>query len=156
MISVLYVDDEQDLLEIAKTFLERSGEFSVRISTSAKEVLDSPAIQSCDVIISDYLMPGMDGITFLKRVRERYREIPFILFTGHGNEDVAIEAINAGADFYLQKGGDPQARFAELTDRIRQAVSRKQEYAANRYNQQKFHEFAEILPQMIIELDPDL
>jgi PAS domain S-box-containing protein len=156
MISILYVDDEQDLLEIAKTFLERSGEFSVQISTSAKEVLDSPAIQSCDVIISDYLMPGMDGITFLKRVRERNNNIPFILFTGRGNEDIAIETINAGADFYLRKGGDPEARFTELSNRIRQAVSKRQELAANRYNQQKFQEFTEILPQMIVELDPDL
>lgn len=56
-IRVLYVDDEPGLLELAKAFLELSGEFSVETSTSAIAALDSPAIQSCEVIISDYQMP---------------------------------------------------------------------------------------------------
>ena len=125
MISVLYVDDEQGFLEIAQLFLEQSGDFSVKTVTSAQEALDSPAIRSCDAIVSDYHMQGMDGITFLKAVRERFGDIPFVLFTGRGREEVVIEAINNGADFYLQKGGDPEAQFAELAHKIRQAVPDK-------------------------------
>jgi len=124
-IRALYVDDEPGLLEVARLFLEQSPEFSVETATSAKAALNSPAIASCDAIISDYQMPGMDGIAFLKGVREKYGDIPFILFTGRGREEVVIEAINNGADFYLQKGGDPTAQFAELAHKIRQAVSRK-------------------------------
>ncbi|MCA1917573.1 PAS domain S-box protein, partial [Methanospirillum hungatei] len=56
--------------------------------------------------------------------RSSYGNIPFILFTGRGREEVVIEALNNGADFYLQKGGDPKAQFAELGHKIRQAVSR--------------------------------
>ncbi|WP_321507468.1 PAS domain S-box protein [uncultured Methanoregula sp.] len=124
-IQVLYVDDEPDLLEIARLFLESTGNFHVSTSISAKQSLDSPQIRSYDAIISDYQMPGMDGIAFLKEVRNRFGDIPFILFTGRGREEVVIQAINNGADFYLQKGGDPTAQFAELAHKIRQAVLRK-------------------------------
>ena len=104
-IRVLYVDDEPDLLDITKLYLERSGEFEVGISVSAERALDNSGIGSYDAIVSDYLMPGMDGIAFLREVRERFGDIPFILFTGRGREDVVIRALNEGVDFYLQKIG---------------------------------------------------
>jgi DNA-binding response OmpR family regulator len=75
-----------------------------------------------DVIVADYLMPEMDGIEFLKGLRASGCTIPFIIFTGKGREDVAIEALNSGADFYLQKGGNPRSQFAELGNMIRQAA----------------------------------
>ena len=124
-IRVLYVDDEPALLDLGKIFLENSGRFTVDTSTSAQESLNSPALLSYDVIVSDYQMPGMNGIAFLKDVRKRSTGLPFILFTGRGREEVVIEAINNGADFYLQKGGDPGAQFAELAHKMRQAVSRR-------------------------------
>ena len=121
-IRVLYVDDEPGLLEIARLFLDKTGEFSVTTQASAEEALASPSILEHDIIVSDYQMPDMDGIGFLKEVRQRYGDLPFILFTGRGREEVVIEAINNGADFYLQKGGAPAAQFAELSHKIRQAV----------------------------------
>jgi len=59
-------------------------------------------------------MPETNGIDFLKLIRSRDDPIPFILFTGRGREEVVIEALNSGADFYLQKGGDPSSQFKEL------------------------------------------
>jgi len=70
-------------------------------------------------------MPGMDGIEFLKQIRSSGNSIPFIIFTGRGREEVVIEAINSGADFYLQKGGDPNSQFAELSHKVKIAVERK-------------------------------
>ncbi|MGA2162347.1 MAG: PAS domain S-box protein [Methanoregula sp.] len=140
MISVLYVDDEPDLLEIGRIFLEQSGEFSVGTSTSAQEALSSLSILSYDAIISDYQMPGMDGIAFLKAVRERYGDIPFILFTGRGREEVVIDAINNGADFYVQKGGDPQAQFADLAHMIRQAVKMQRVKMSLAEQEQRLHD----------------
>ena len=125
MISLLYVDDEPDLLDLCKLFLEREGEFSVATVTSAREGLQILDKGMIDAIVSDYQMPGMDGIEFLKQVRKDFKDIPFILFTGKGREEVVIEAIDNGADFYLQKGGDPRAQFSELSHKIRQAFRRK-------------------------------
>jgi len=78
--------------------------------------------QIFDVIISDYEMPGMNGIEFLKKIREKNAIIPFIIFTGRGREDVAIEALNSGASFYLQKDGNPAALFIELINMVNRAV----------------------------------
>ena len=122
MYSVLYVDDEPMLLELAKIFLELTGDFRVDTLTSAPAALDILDRTSYDCIISDYQMPVMDGIVFLKTVRSRGNALPFIIFTGKGREEVVIEALNSGADFYLQKGGDPKAQFAELAHKIRQAI----------------------------------
>jgi PAS domain S-box-containing protein len=125
MYKVLYVDDEPDLLDIAKIFLEDTRDFSIATDTRATHAL--PAIREVgyDAVISDYQMPDMDGIAFLKRIREQHGDIPFILFTGRGREEVVIAAINNGADFYLQKGGDPSAQFAELAHQLRQAITRR-------------------------------
>ena len=122
MIKILYTDDESSLLEIAKMFLEKSGEFSVTTAISAPEAIRLLEQEKYDVIISDYQMPEMDGIQFLVEVRSRFGPIPFILFTGRGREEIVIQAINSGADFYLQKGGEPKAQFAELMHKIKSAA----------------------------------
>jgi PAS domain S-box-containing protein len=122
MFSILYVDDEPMLLELAKLFLEKTGDFRVDTVISATEALDILAKTSYDCIISDYQMPVMDGIAFLKTFRSKGNIGPFIIFTGKGREEVVIEALNNGADFYLQKGGDPKSQFAELAHKVRQAI----------------------------------
>jgi PAS domain S-box-containing protein len=153
MLSVLYVDDEPGLLEVARLFLEHSGEFRVTTSTSAQKALDSPEIQSYDAIISDYQMPDMDGIAFLKAVRQRSTDIPFILFTGRGREEVVIEAINNGADFYLQKGGDPKAQFAELMHKIRQAVARRHAERSLLDSERRLSDIINFLPDATFAID---
>jgi len=70
-------------------------------------------------------MPEMDGITFLKQVRATDKSIPFIMFTGRGREEIAIEAFENGADFYLQKGGESKSQFAELAHKIHAAVDHR-------------------------------
>jgi PAS domain S-box-containing protein len=125
MYSVLYVDDEPGLLEITKLFLERTGDFAVDTRTSAKDAFSELECRPYDAIISDYQMPGMNGLVFLRNVRSQYGDIPFILFTGKGREEVVIEAINNGVDFYLQKGGEPTGMFAELAHKIRRAIERR-------------------------------
>ena len=124
MIHLLYVDDEPALLELTKMFLERSGDFSVDTEASAQEVISILKNRHYDAIISDYQMPGMNGIEFLQQVRKEGNAIPFIIFTGKGREEIVIEAINNGVDSYIQKGGNPRAQFAELAEKIRQIVRR--------------------------------
>jgi PAS domain S-box-containing protein len=125
MYTILYVDDEPGLLEISKLFLEQDGRFSVDIITSAPAALSLMNSKTYDAIISDYQMPEMDGIEFLKQIRASGNPIPFILFTGRGREEVVIQALNEGADFYIQKGGDPKSQFVELSNKIYYAVMRR-------------------------------
>jgi len=122
--SILYVDDEPDLLELGKLFLEADGQFAVSTAESGTIALEMMKTQVFDAIISDYQMPECNGIRFLRHVRNE-SDIPFILFTGKGREEVVIDAINSGVDFYLQKGGDTKALFAELGHKINQAISRR-------------------------------
>jgi len=153
MISVLYVDDEKDLLDIAQIFLENTGEIHVGTMTSAKDALTSPELRKYDAIVSDYQMPGMNGIAFLKAIRQKLGDIPFILFTGKGREEVVIDAINNGADFYLQKGGDPTAQFAELTHKIHQAVKRKQAELLLQDSEKRLEDIINFLPDATFAID---
>jgi PAS domain S-box-containing protein len=122
MIRVLYVDDEPDLLEIGKVYLEEAGDFVITTADSAHAGLALLKKEQFDAVISDYQMPVMDGIELLKHIRGDAIDIPFIIFTGRGREEIVIEALNCGADFYLQKGGDPVAQFAELRHKILSAI----------------------------------
>lgn len=122
MITVLYVDDEPALLDIAKRFLEKNSEFQVYTALSAEEGLKMVLEKRPQAIVSDYQMPGMNGMAFLIEIRKT-SSVPFIMFTGRGSEMIAMEATNSGADYYIQKGADPRALFAELTYKLRLAVS---------------------------------
>jgi len=98
MDSILYVDDEPILLELGKVYLERTNEFEVTTATSASAALNLIKTHRFQTIVSDYQMPGMNGIDFLKTVRVD-DNIPFIIFTGRGREEVAVEAFENGANF---------------------------------------------------------
>jgi len=127
VISVLYVDDEKVLRDTLKLFLEKNPDIRVTSIPSATEALELLKKTNFDAIISDYEMPVMDGIEFLKIVRAQYPRLPFIIFTGKGREEIVIESINNGADFYVKKGGDPKAQFAELTNMVRSSVERREQ-----------------------------
>jgi|SRR5208337_3927002 len=129
MISVLYVDDDPAFLDLCKLFLERTNEFTVITASSVSGALDLLKSNGIQAIVSDYQMPEMDGIGFLKLVRATDNDIPFIMFTGKGREEIAILAFEFGADFYVQKGGAAKPQFAELMHKIKAAVEHRRAYA---------------------------
>ncbi|MDD1727470.1 MAG: PAS domain S-box protein [Methanospirillum sp.] len=155
MISVLYVDDDFSLLEIGKLFLERMGEFRIELRDSAQNALHLLSTTPFDIIISDYEMPGMDGLELLKTVRDQYGEIPFILFTGRGREEVVIRALNNGADYYVQKGGQPQAQFVELAHKIELAVQRRNADIVLRESERRYRDVVEMQTEFICRHTPD-
>lgn len=154
-ISLLYVDDEPALLELTKQYLERSGNFVVTIAPGAPEAIRMLGVKPFDAIVSDYEMEDMNGIEFLKQLRKEGNDIPFLIFTGRGREEVVIEALNYGADFYIQKGGVPRAQFADLTNKIRYAVSRRQAEEALRQSEERYRIIAENTADNIWLFDMD-
>ncbi len=121
-IRILHVDDEPDFVDLTGTFLQREDDrFAIETATSADEGLDRLADRPPDCVVSDYNMPGMDGLGFLQIVREEYPDLPVILFTGKGSEAVASEAISAGVTDYIQKQSGTH-QFELLANRIERAV----------------------------------
>lgn len=120
---VLLVDDDPLFLELSKTFLEVFHDIASDTVDSAMEALQRLDNDSYDVVISDYDMPFMDGITFLKTIRDKRINIPFILFTGVGRDELMHQAIENGASSFIEKIGDPRAQYSELSKRIWQVSS---------------------------------
>lgn len=126
-IQVLFVDDNKSLLDIGSMYIERDApDFEITTTNSAAKALDILDFKSFDAIISDYQMPFIDGLEFLARVRSRDEHIPFIIFTGKGREEIAIQALNLGATHYVIKGGDPKSQYAELIHIVRSSVEHRQ------------------------------
>ncbi|WP_147464913.1 PAS domain-containing protein [Halococcus sp. IIIV-5B] len=124
-IRVLHVDDEPGFGEMVATFLEREHDaFDVQTATSAREGFEylTEASESIDCIVSDYDMPEMDGLEFLESVREEHPDLPFILFTGRGSEEIASEAITAGVSEYLNKQNGTD-QYSVLANRIDNLIS---------------------------------
>ncbi|MDZ7850286.1 MAG: PAS domain S-box protein [Halodesulfurarchaeum sp.] len=120
-IRVLLVDEDADFADMAATILEQNERFVVVTASSAKEGRSHLDEADVDCIVSDYKMPEQNGIEFLEAVRENHPDLPFILFTGKGSEEVASEALSAGATDYLQKRAGTE-QYDLLANRIRNAV----------------------------------
>ena len=154
MIRLLCVDDEPMLLTLCRRYLERTGEFTVETADSGEDALERLGARDFDAVVSDYQMPGMNGIELLSAIRKGSM-IPFILFTGRGREEVVIEALNRGVDFYLQKGGDPRAQFAELASKCRQAVARRSAERAVHESRELVRALLDAFPGVALLIEPD-
>jgi PAS domain S-box-containing protein len=138
-IKVLLVDDNEPLLNVGKLCLERDAEdFEVTTANSVSEALDLLEFQSFDAIISDYQMPIMDGLDFLASVRSKDEQIPFIIFTGKGREEIAIKALNLGVTHYVIKGGDTKSQYAELIHMVRSSVELNREKKARSEYEERY------------------
>ncbi|MGM0592619.1 MAG: PAS domain S-box protein, partial [Halobacteriota archaeon] len=121
-ISILHVDDDPHFTSVAGDFIERAGRFDVVTAPGASEGLARLAEAEIDCVVSDYDMSPTNGLEFLEVVRERYPELPFILFTGKGSEEIASEAISAGVTDYIQKQTGTE-QYALLANRVQNAVA---------------------------------
>jgi PAS domain S-box-containing protein len=155
VVRVLLVDDEADLADVAATFLEREDErFTVDTATGAGEALDVLSSRDFDCVVSDYDMPGQNGIEFLKAVREAHPDLPFILFTGKGSEEVASDAISAGVTDYLQKETGT-SQYAVLANRIGNVVDQYRSRRELEASQKRLSLFIEQSPLGVLEYNSD-
>ena len=121
-VRVLHVDDEPGFADLVADMLKREDDrLEVDTATSADAGLERLRQDPPDCVVSDYEMPGTDGIDFLEAVRETHSDLPFVLFTGKGSEAVASDAISAGATDYLRKRSGSE-QYELLANRILNAV----------------------------------
>ncbi len=105
--TVVIVDDEEMVLTSLSSFLNLETDYEVKTFKSAEEALEFIKTNDVDLVMSDYLMPEMDGITFLAQVREIKPQIPRIILTGYADKENAIKAINdVGLFQYIEKPWD--------------------------------------------------
>jgi PAS domain S-box-containing protein len=121
--TVVCVDDEALVLDLLETALPRAGAFDVEGFTDPETALERIRDGGVDCVVSDYEMPRLDGFDLLERVRAFDPDLPFVLYTGRGSEEVASDAISLGVTDYLQKDCGT-AQFALLGRRIEEAVAR--------------------------------
>ncbi|MEW6322688.1 MAG: sigma-54 dependent transcriptional regulator [Acidobacteriota bacterium] len=142
--SILVIDDEEIMREILETLLVREG-YSVRLAASGAEGLELARALPFDAVITDVMMPGMDGLQVLDEIRKHDEELPVIMITAFASMENAIAAMKRGAFDYITK----PFKNDEVLVVLRNAVERRRLVAENvvlRQNlQSRFHRFAGII-----------
>ena len=148
-ISVLHVDDDSSFAALTAAMLSRQdAQFTVETATSASEGLDKLSAGAFDCLVSDYDMPGCNGIDFLETVRADAPDMPFILYTGKGSEAVASDAIAAGVTDYLQKESGT-SQYTVLANKIRNAVETRRQQERARATRDRLRQIIDMLPQLV-------
>ena len=153
---VLHVDDDPQLLGLSEEFLPREDDRLV-VETASDPTAAVERIQRTDydAVISDHQMPGLTGLELLERIRDHGHELPVIMFTGKGREAVASEALNLGADRYLQKGGDPTAQYTVLADAVVQEIEHANAKSSLQENKAKYAGVYENAPLAFVIWDTE-
>lgn len=143
VIHVLHVDDDSSILEVSRQILMDFGNFEVDSVTCVDEAFRKLAAKHFDAIISDYELPEKNGLQFLQELREQKNDISFVLFTGKGREDVVINALNLGADAYVNKQGNPETVYGELSFSLHNAIERKTSKRLHAESEAKYRKLVE-------------
>ncbi len=109
MSTVLVVDDNPVDRRVVGGLLERAGGLVVRFADDGVQALEQMKSSVPDVVITDLVMPDMDGLELVSRVTKSFPRVPIVLMTGHGSEDIAVKALHAGAASYV-----PKSHLAQL------------------------------------------
>ncbi|MFW9997257.1 MAG: response regulator [Candidatus Odinarchaeota archaeon] len=128
LLTVLHVDDDLAFLELTQKCLEKKvGSINLTSVSDPFQALQLLENYDFDAVICDYQMPVMNGLELLEDLRSRGNTVPFIILTGRGREEIAIQALNLGADYYLQKSSSSTVLFTELMHFITKIAEKKQE-----------------------------
>ncbi|MEN6610128.1 MAG: response regulator [Methanoregulaceae archaeon] len=122
-LSVLYIDDNPNLLDVIRIILEQVGNMVVATCDSGACALALLKKQEFDVVISDYDMPEMNGMSVLKRVRASGNQVPFILFTGYARDEIAANCLEDMGGAYLKKCVSPPQLIPEVEKRFFQLTT---------------------------------
>jgi CheY-like chemotaxis protein len=154
-ISILLVDDDPSILDSFKVILEHEPGFVVETVSTGTEALYLLDTRYFDVIISDFSMPDIDGIALLREARARGCRSLFVIVTGRRLAHIAMDALNSGADFYIQKGADMAKEFVRLKEFIRTSVPKKTAEGELIKSERFYHSVVETSPDLICRMLPD-
>lgn len=132
--TVVIIDDDRNILELTALILSKRG-FRVVTAESAREGLALIAVHSPELVLLDYMMPEIDGLTALRQIRADFPKSYVVMFTGKGNEEVAVELMKGGASEYILKPFNNR----NLVDRL-ENVLRIREIELHNYELQQEHE----------------
>ena len=118
METLLVIEDDTSLREVLCTVLQTAG-FAVHSAASAEESLPILKAERLDCVLADFKLPGMNGIELLRKVRELFPRLPYVLMTAFGSVAVAVEAMKSGATDYISKPFEPSALGSMLRDVIK-------------------------------------
>lgn len=99
---ILLIDDDEWIRDSLNLFFESEG-CQITVLETAEEGMEELKEQAYDIIIADYRLPGMDGLEFLKRIKESYPEAMKILITAYGSKEVVLEANKIGVQDFIEK-----------------------------------------------------
>ena len=123
--TILVVDDEVDLLEMVQSIFERAGFTNILTAASGKEAIKVWEERHPDLIILDIMMPGMDGLSVLKEIRET-SNIPVLLLTARGEAEDRVTGFESGADDYLIKPFHPKELLLRVQVILNRAYPQKE------------------------------
>ncbi len=100
--TIVVIDDDVNILDLTSLILSRRG-YRVLTSPSARDAMEIIAAHPPELVLLDYMMPGMDGLTALREIRTRFPDTYVVMFTGKGSEEIAVELMKGGASEYILK-----------------------------------------------------
>lgn len=155
-VRILVIDDDEDLLFLAQQFLTaQDSDFRLLQTSTALDALRILDEEDFDAVICDfYLGPEeMNGLQILEWLRERGCNTPFIIFTGRSREEVAIQALNLGADYYLEKGEDLEGLFTEIGHHVKSVVRSRRTEEALHESEQRYRTLVQSMSDLIFVID---
>ncbi len=157
-IRILVIDDDEDLLFLANKFLAKQNEsFDIESSIDSQSALRKLDEEQYDAVICDFHLgqDQMNGLEILQWIRESGNRIPFIIFTGVSREEIAIQALNLGADYYLEKGEDLEGLFIEIGHHIRNVVNSRKTTQALELSEERYRRIVEDQTEFVVRWFPD-
>ncbi|MHA1667206.1 MAG: PAS domain S-box protein [Candidatus Heimdallarchaeaceae archaeon] len=147
-IKVLHIDDDEDFLLLSKQYIENETKEAIifHVLDDPTKVFEMLEKEEFDVIVCDYLMPELDGLDILLKLKEKKKEVPFIIFTGRSREEIAIKALNLGVKYYIKKDPDTKSQYAELVNHIKRAAEFSRTEEALVESEERFFSFMENIP----------